>query len=103
MSETASIGMIAESAKSKVVVFSDATMISDPILVNPGNQVITDTLRWAIGHKSFMGAVNSEEDVKIQHSKSRDLIIFHGSIFLIPLMVLIFGFFATRQERLSES
>ena len=62
--ESLPIAMISESEKSKIVVFSDATMISDPILVNPGNQlIVTDTIRWAVGQASYMGKVNTEEDV----------------------------------------
>ena len=93
------LAMAAESENSKVIVYSDATVISDPILLNPGNQMVfVDSIRWLIGQADYIGEISSEEDIKIQHSKSRDLIVFHGSIFLMPLLVLVFGYFATRRR-----
>ncbi|SMF55370.1 Gldg family protein [Pseudobacteriovorax antillogorgiicola] len=93
------VAMVAESSKSKVLVFSDATMLSDPVILNPGNQLaVVDSVRWLAGQAEIMGEVASEEDIKIQHSKSRDLVVFHGSIYLVPCLVLLFGYFANRRK-----
>lgn len=98
------IGMAAESKKSKVISFADATMISDPVILNPGNaSLLVDSVRWLVGQSDIIGETISEEDIKIQHSKSRDLIVFHGSIYLVPILVLIFGFFANRSRKLEEA
>ena len=90
--------MVSESNKSRLMVFSDATMVSDPILLNPGNQlaVVDSVSGWLDRLKLWVKS--SEEDIKIQHSKSRDLLVFHGSIYLVPLIVLLFGFMANRRK-----
>lgn len=91
----------ADKAKSsRIVAFGDATVLSDALIRNPGNQlVVVDTLKWLAGETKFTGETTSEEDVKIQHSKSRELVAFHGSIFGAPFLLLIAGFFATRRRK----
>ena len=98
-------GAAAEMAPAgKVIALADATMISDAILRNPGNQLlIVDSFKWLIGDSATAGEIASEEDIKIQHSRSRELVAFHGSIFVVPLLVLLSGFFATRTRRKGEA
>ncbi len=94
------IAVAAERGESRIFAFADATMASDPIIANPGNQLaIVDVARWLSGFESFSGATESEEDVKIQHSKSRELFVFHGSIYVVPILVLFAGFIATKRRR----
>ena len=94
------IGVAAQKDEAQIFAFADASLVSDPIIRNPGNQLaVSDTIKWLIGDMQFQGQTETEEDVKIQHSKSRELFIFHGSIYAIPLLVLLGGFFATRRKK----
>ena len=98
------IGMAAESDKGKIVVFSDATMVSNPLLQSPGNQIaILDGVKWLIGQEAISGEISSEEDVKIQHSKVRELFVFHISIYFVPVIILLIGFFVNRSRRKTAS
>ncbi len=94
------IAMAGESEKNKIIVFADATMVSDPLLSNAGNQLtVLDSVKWLIGQEQIIGEISSEEDVKIQHSKSRELFLFHGSIYLVPLLILGIGFIVNKQRK----
>ena len=84
----------------KVVALADSSMVADGLLRNPGNQLlIVDSFKWLVGDSATAGEIASEEDVKVQHSRSRDLYLFHGSIFLVPLLVLGGGYVATRRRK----
>jgi hypothetical protein len=75
-------------------------MLSDPPLYYNGNQwMALDSFRWLTDRMNTAGAVESEEDVRIQHSKGRELLVFHGSIYLAPLLILGLGFVANRRKR----
>ena len=85
---------------SKVVAFSDATFLSDAVIRNPGNLLyFADSLKWAAGQAEFAGAISSEEDVRIVHTSKEDAIWFNGTVFAMPLLVIGFGFFATRKKK----
>lgn len=91
---------LADGKKSQVIVLADATMLSDALMSYNGNQFITlDTIRWLSNRTDAAGEVESEEDVKLQHSKSRELFVFHGSIYLIPVLLIALGFIANRKKR----
>jgi hypothetical protein len=85
---------------SRIAVFADGSVISDFLLRNPGNQLmVLDAFKWVAGEAKLGGEISSEEDVKIMHSRSRELFVFHGSIFLVPALMLGLGFIATRKKR----
>lgn len=87
-------------AKAKIYAFADASVISDFLIRNPANQLLVlDAARWVAGDSAISGEIASEEDVRIRHSKVRELFVFHGSIFLVPILVLATGFVATRKRR----
>ncbi|MBC7532910.1 MAG: Gldg family protein [Oligoflexus sp.] len=87
-------------SKAKIVVFADATALSDTLMKNTGNQLAAlDIMRWLSDRSGQQaGAVETEEDVLIRHENSRDLLVFLGSIYLIPLLVLGFGYFVNRRK-----
>ena len=87
--------------KGKIIVLSDATMISDLLLNNnPGNQVMfLDSVRWLTGDESIVSSQSSEEDVLLTHAKEEHLVIFYASVFVVPGSVLLLGFFATRRRK----
>jgi hypothetical protein len=88
--------------ESKVLVLADATAMSDGIIASgvPGNQVlIADGLRWLVDETKYSGETVSEEDVKIRHTKKEDGLLFYGTIFGMPALILIAGFVATRRRK----
>lgn len=85
---------------SRIVVFADATLLSDALFRNPGNFVfVSDTVKWLVGDADRTGQVASEEDVKIRHTRKEDVIYFHATVAVVPLLVLAAGYFATRRRR----
>jgi len=64
------------------------------------NQVLLlDAVRWLGGEESFAGEVTSEEDVRIEHTKQKDLVWFYATIFGAPALVLGLGLFYVRRSR----
>ncbi len=100
---TASTYKAADAAapEGRLIVFSDATMISDALLHTqvPGNLLLLlDSLKWLAGESHLAGAQTSEEDIKILHTRKEDLVWFWGSVVAVPLLVLLAGFLATRKR-----
>jgi hypothetical protein len=84
----------------RIVAFADATVLSDALVRNPGNVVFfADSLKWLVGDVERTGEVASEEDVKIRHTRKEDATWFHGTVVVVPLLVLGAGYFATRRKR----
>ncbi|HEX2881342.1 MAG TPA: hypothetical protein VHO25_17560, partial [Polyangiaceae bacterium] len=57
---------------------------------------------WLGGEESFTGEVNTEEDVRIEHSQQKDLAWFYGTIFGVPGLVLAGGLIVSRRSRQSK-
>src|SRR5262249_47010850 len=54
--------------------FSDAVVGVPPTLGHEANVVLLlDALRWLGGEESFSGAITTTEDVRIEHTKQKDL------------------------------
>jgi len=85
----------------RAFVMSDAEALSDPILgatkFNP--LLFVEALRWLGGEESFSGAISSEEDVAIVHTKNEDQIWFYTAILVVPSIVLGGGLLLTRRDR----
>jgi hypothetical protein len=63
-----------------------------------GNQVLfVDAMRWLVGEESWSGQTNTEEDVRIEHTKQQDLAWFYSTIFGVPGLVLAAGLFFRRR------
>jgi len=87
----------------RVVVVSDATWASDlalPLDPNKANfQYVVDAMSW-LGHDDALaGTVNSEEDVKIEHTKEGEGWIFYSTSALVPLGLLGLGLIRLRVRR----
>lgn len=77
---------------SRIVAFSEASMTSDALLKNQGNAtLVLDLVKWLLDDHDILGLARSEADIKISHSKLKDLKLFYLSLFLVPLLVLVFG------------
>ena len=56
-------------------------------------------MHWLTGEESFAGAMTTAEDVRIEHTKQKDLVWFYGTIFGAPALVLGTGLVYTRRVR----
>ena len=84
--------------KGRIYVCADATVISDYIMNNPANRVlVSDALAWLQDEKAITSS--SEKDLKILHSKNEDLLLFYGTIIVMPLLVLAVGLLASRRKQ----
>ena len=92
------------SPSGRIFVSADASVFSDFLLNNVGNQVmVLDTFRFASGDEAIAAGQESHEDVKIIHSQDKHLAVFYGSVFLMPSLVLFGGFLATRRLRFERN
>jgi hypothetical protein len=87
--------------KGRVVALGDATVLSDALVRNVGNVLFfSDSLKWLVGESELSGALATEEDVKIRHTKKEDVVWFHGTVIIVPALVLGAGFLATRRRKI---
>jgi hypothetical protein len=91
----------AEAEEMRAFVLSDADSMSDLLMSNfgPNRLLLMDAIRWLGGEDSYAGEINNEEDVRIEHSKQKDLVWFYGTIFGVPLIVLGAGLSFGRRAR----
>ncbi len=84
----------------RAFVLGDSDALGDGAVGDTPNGLLAlDLLRWLGGDESYLGAVTSNEDVKIEHTKQKDAFWFYGMVFVIPLGVMGLGFVATRRRR----
>jgi ABC-type uncharacterized transport system involved in gliding motility auxiliary subunit len=94
-----------ESSETRAVIVADSDVLSDAALMNGslanGNpQFLADVLKWLGGEESSIGALaDTGEDVRIEHTKQKDTLLFYATIFGAPIVVLAFGLFYTRRLR----
>jgi hypothetical protein len=91
----------ADGDEMRAFVLADADAITDVVLANVvANQVLfADAVRWLGGEESFSGEVNTEEDVRIEHTKQKDLVWFYATIFGAPALVLGAGLLLSRRGK----
>jgi hypothetical protein len=83
----------------RAFVVADADAVSDAALQNEGNVLlVADALHWLTGEESLAGARSVAEDVRIEHTKQKDLLWFYGTIFGAPALVLCSGLLYTRRR-----
>jgi hypothetical protein len=84
----------------RAVVVADGDFVTDQVLRNLGNvTVVADSLRWLVGEAELPGPPESEEDVKIEHTREEDRLWFWGTIALVPGAVLLGGLAVVRRTR----
>ncbi len=94
-------------ADMRAIVISDADSISDAALLNPsmvnGNpQFLMDVLRWLGGEETLSGVEETAEDVRIEHTKQKDRVLFYLTIFGAPTIILGLGLTISRRARKSS-
>lgn len=82
-----------ETAKFRAVVVGDVSTASDFVIQHSQGdaQFLVDASRWLIGEEDLAGETVSEEDVRIEHSHEDDQLWFYGTVFGVPLLVLLAG------------
>ena len=91
---------ISPEEEARVVVTADSDWLADMALRHRPNQfLLVDTVRWLGGEERFSGAVSSEEDVPVAHTRKQDAVWFYLSVFLVPAAVLGVGLATTRKRR----
>jgi hypothetical protein len=89
-----------DKAELRAFVLADADSISDAAFGNePNIYLLADALRWLGGDESYSGTVSNAEDVRIQHTKQKDVIWFYGTILGAPSVVLGLGLWLSRRSR----
>jgi len=88
-------GAGADAGEFRALVMGDATWATDAVLDprrTPANvQLIADSIAWLAEDEALSGTVESEEDVKIEHSKEGQGWMFYGTAFIMPLGLLALG------------
>jgi hypothetical protein len=88
----------------RVFAVGDVDAFSDVVLGNEANAILLiDAARWLGGEESFTGAIATAEDVKIEHTKQKDLVLFYSTIFGVPSLVLGLGLLVSRRGRAKPS
>ncbi len=85
----------------RAIVIGDVNLFSDPVLqYSQGNALFAaDGLRWLVGDEALAGETQSEEDVRIQHTRDEDVMWFWSTIFAMPAFILIGGVVFIRIRR----
>jgi hypothetical protein len=91
----------AEAKEFRAFVLADADALSDFVMGEVlANQVLfVDAVRWLVGEDSIQGLPNTEEDVKIEHTKQADLGWFYALILGAPTLVLGAGLMISFRSR----
>ncbi len=99
--EKKDIPTVATPNEMRAFVLSDADVFTDLVMSNfmTNQLLVIDALRWLGGEESFAGEVNSEEDVRIEHTQRKDLVWFYATIFGAPALVLGLGLTYSRRSR----
>lgn len=81
-------------------VIGDVTWASTAMLQNPAGQYyLTETLGWLTQDPALSGETETEEDVKIQHTKDGEAAWFYGTSVLVPALVFFFGQLRVRRRK----
>lgn len=83
----------------RALVTGDATMVADFAIVARGNQqFLMDGLNWLSRTESYSGTTESEEDVRIQHTREGQAGWFYLTVLGFPLIILMGGFIRVRRR-----
>jgi hypothetical protein len=86
----------------RAVIVADSDVVHDVLLGNQANRFfVDDAILWLLKDDVAGGAVASDDDVPIRHTRDGDVAWFYGSTFLAPILVLLGGltYVARRRRR----
>jgi len=100
---TKDVGEGEDKKEAKAIVVGDVNFLADDLLraLHANAQFGFDAIRWIVGDEDITGGVESEEDVKVQHTREEDWVWFLTAIAAMPIAVLMFGviFIGLRRRR----
>ena len=64
--------------------------------------MVDDTINWLIGAEAYSGTTESEEDVRIDHTKGTQKWWFYGTVLGVPLGVFLLGAARLRIRRIGR-
>ena len=84
-----------------MVVLSDVDALADELVTQvQGNLVLLrDVFLWLQKEDDPVVTVDADDDVKIVHRREEDVMVFYGTTFGVPLLVLGLGWFVQRRRR----
>lgn len=87
--------------ESRVFVISDVDVFGDKLikLIEPNIYLFRDVVLWLKKDAEPVAPTISEQDVKIVHRKEEDALVFYGTTFGVPALVILAGWVATRRRR----
>jgi hypothetical protein len=90
-----------EGTGARAIVVGDVNFLSDVAYLSfPGSRMfVRDAVRWLTRDEDIAGDIETEEDVKIVHTRDEDQLWFWGTVFLVPLMVLGVGVLSIFRRR----
>jgi len=90
-----------EEEAGRAFVLADSDVLADPLMgISQANLVLlADAVRWLQGEEEAGGLIETEEDVPVEHTSEDDALWFHGTVFAIPLIVLLGGLAYVRRTR----
>ncbi len=82
-----------EGARYRALVLTTPTALVDLVILRfiANQQFVLDGVNWLIGAEDLAGTTESEEDVKIEHTKEGQAGWFYGTVLGVPLLVLGLG------------
>jgi hypothetical protein len=84
----------------RAVALATLAALSDAALPNEANlQFVLDTVNWLVGEEALSGTVESEEDVRIEHSRDEDKAWFYGTSIFVPLLIVVGGLIRVQRRR----
>ena len=84
----------------RAAVVADTTWASNTFIRNAANAYyLVDTLSWLTQDPALSGEVETEEDVKIQHTKEGEAVWFYGTSALVPALVFMGGLIRVNSRR----
>ncbi|MDP2313309.1 MAG: Gldg family protein [Pseudomonadota bacterium] len=84
----------------RAAVVADASWASNTFIRNAANAYyLVDTLGWLTQDPALSGEVETEEDVKIQHTKEGESVWFYGTSALVPALVFLGGLVRVNSRR----
>lgn len=88
----------------RVLVTADASMFSDLAMGSRGNvMLVDDAVNWLIGAEALAGTTQSEEDIKIEHTKEGQGGWFYLTVLGVPFFVMMLGALRLRIRRRGAS
>ena len=98
---TKDVGEGEDKKEARAIVVGDVGFLADDVIraFRANAQFGYDAARWLSGDEDITGEVETEEDVKVQHTREEDWMWFLTAIGAVPTTVLMFGVLFIRLRR----